>query len=177
MGGRNLDFNARRLTFGRSKHRPWLGGERLGYHQTNPSRKQNGEAGINLDLNQPAIMYSPQVLDHLENPRHVGEMADASACGEATNPVCGDLLQLYLKISEGRITAASFKAHGCPPTLAAASALTEMVIDLTLDGASRLTPADVTRALGTLPRHKEHCAVLAMDALRAALADYQPDVV
>jgi len=119
-------------------------------------------------------MYSAQVLDHLENPRHVGEMADASACGVATNPVCGDLLHLYLKIAGGKIAAARFKAHGCPPTLAAASALTEMIVDLTLETAGALTPPDVTRALGTLPRNKEHCSILAIDALRAALAAYQP---
>jgi nitrogen fixation NifU-like protein len=122
-------------------------------------------------------MYSPTVLDHLENPRNVGEMADASVCGVATNPVCGDLLHLYLKIADGRIAAASFKAHGCPPTLAAASVLTEMITDLALDEARALAPQDVTRALESLPRNKEHCSVLAIDALRAALTEYQRSVV
>ena len=122
-------------------------------------------------------MYSPQILDHLENPRHVGEMADASARGTATNPVCGDLLHLYLRIDGGRIVGASFQAQGCPPTLAASSALTELVTGLALADARALAPPDVTRALGRLPRHKEHCSVLAIDALRAALADYPPGVV
>jgi nitrogen fixation protein NifU and related proteins len=118
-------------------------------------------------------MYSAIVLDHLENPRNVGEMADASARGVATNPVCGDLLHLCLKIEEGRIVAASFKVQGCPPSIAAASVLTEMVRGLTLDEARRLAPPDVTRALESLPRNKEHCSILAVDGLRAALGEYQ----
>jgi nitrogen fixation NifU-like protein len=97
-------------------------------------------------------------------------MADATATGEATNPVCGDLLRLYVKIADGRITAASFKVQGCPPSIAAGSVLTEMITNLTLEEARKLTPQDVTRALEHLPRNKEHCSVLAIDALRAALA-------
>ncbi len=115
-------------------------------------------------------MYSAKVLDHLENPRNVGEMGDATARGNATNPVCGDLLHLYLKITNGRITAASFKVQGCPPSIAAGSVLTEMVTNLTVEEARKLRPQDVTRALESLPRNKEHCSVLAIDALRAALA-------
>lgn len=117
-------------------------------------------------------MYSPKVLAHLDHPRNVGEIADASAYGEATNPVCGDLLHLYLKIDEDKIIAASFKAYGCPPTLAAASALTEIVIGLRFHEARTLKSQDVIRALESLPRNKEHCAILAIDALRAALAGF-----
>jgi nitrogen fixation protein NifU and related proteins len=115
-------------------------------------------------------MYSAKVLEHLENPRNVGEMGDATARGEATNPVCGDLLRLYIKVTDGKITAASFKVQGCPPSIAAGSALTEMLSGLTVDEARKLAPRDVTRALENLPRNKEHCSVLAIDALRAALA-------
>jgi nitrogen fixation protein NifU and related proteins len=118
-------------------------------------------------------MYSPTVLDHLENPRNVGEMADASARGVATNPVCGDLLHLWLKVEDGKVIEASFKVQGCPPSIAAASVLTEMVRGLTLDEARELAPPDVTRALESLPRNKEHCSVLAVDGLRAALGEYQ----
>ena len=115
-------------------------------------------------------MYSSKVLEHLENPRNVGEMADATAHGEAANPVCGDLLRLYLKLADGKIATASFKVQGCPPSIAAGSMLTELITGLTIEEARRLTPADVTRALESLPRNKEHCSVLAIDALRAALA-------
>jgi nitrogen fixation NifU-like protein len=114
-------------------------------------------------------MYSQKILEHLENPRNVGEMSDATSRGVATNPVCGDLLHLYIKITDGRITAASFKVQGCPPSVAAGSALTEMITGLTVEEARGLTPQDVTRALETLPRNKEHCAVLAIDALRSAI--------
>jgi nitrogen fixation NifU-like protein len=123
------------------------------------------------------FMYSPQVLDHLENPRNAGEMSDATAQGEATNPVCGDLLHLYLKIQEGRITAASFLAQGCPPSIAAGSITTEMVRGLTIEEARGLRPKDIAQALGGLPRNKEHCSVLAIDALRAALAELPAAVV
>ena len=114
-------------------------------------------------------MYSAKVLEHLENPRNVGEMSDATARGEATNPVCGDLLRLFIKVADGKIADARFKVQGCPPSVAAGSALTEMIMNLTLEEARALTAQDVTRALEYLPRNKEHCSVLAIDALRHSL--------
>lgn len=122
-------------------------------------------------------MYSKKVLEHLQNPRNAGEMADATARGGSTNPVCGDVLHLSLKIADDRILAASFTVEGCPPSIAAASALTEMIAGLTTEEARRLKPADVAQALEGLPRNKEHCAVLAIDALRAALAGGRRDVL
>jgi len=115
-------------------------------------------------------MYNPTVLEHLDNPRNVGEMADATAHGVATNPVCGDLLHLYLKLADGRIHAASFQVEGCPPSIAAGSLLTELLPGKTVAEARALKAKDISAALGGLPRNKEHCAVLAVDALRAALA-------
>jgi nitrogen fixation NifU-like protein len=115
-------------------------------------------------------MYSAKILEHLENPRNAGEMSDATARGEATNPVCGDLLHLYIKVDGGKIVEATFKVQGCPPSVAAGSALTEIITGLTVDEARKLAPQDITRALESLPRNKEHCSVLAIDALRAALA-------
>ena len=114
-------------------------------------------------------MYSSKVLEHLDNPRNVGVMEDTSARGEATNPVCGDLLHLYLKIADGKIIASSFQAQACPPCIAAASILTEMIQGRMIVEALLLKPADVTQALESLPRNKEHCSVLAIDALKAAL--------
>ena len=122
-------------------------------------------------------MYSAKVLEHLENPRNAGEMNDATAMGTATNPVCGDLLHLYIKVYGGKIAAASFTVQGCPPSVAAGSALSELITDLSLEEAGKLTPSDVTRALESLPRNKEHCSALAIDALRAALAEIKHDVV
>jgi nitrogen fixation NifU-like protein len=118
-------------------------------------------------------MYSSRVLEHLDNPRHVGVLANASSKGEATNPVCGDLLHLYLQIENDQIISASFQVQGCPPSIAAGSVLTEMITGLSLDEARMLKPQDVARALETLPRNKEHCAVLAIEALQSALSHYQ----
>src|SRR5262245_46903171 len=122
-------------------------------------------------------IYSAKVLEHLENPRNVGELPAATSHGEATNPVCGDLLHLYLKIEDGKITASSFKVQGCPPSIAAGSALTELIKGMTIEEASGLKPRDLTRALESLPRNKEHCSVLAIDALHAALAEPQSGVL
>jgi nitrogen fixation protein NifU and related proteins len=121
-------------------------------------------------------MYSPQVLDHLDNPRNVGSMAEPSASGQASNPVCGDVVHIFLKIDHGTIAAASFEAQGCPPTIAASSILTEMVTGLGIENAGNLRPADVTGALGGLPRNKEHCSLVAIDALRAALKNLDPNI-
>lgn len=119
-------------------------------------------------------MYSSRVLEHIENPRNSGVMSDHTSKGEATNPVCGDLLHLYLKVENDAIAGSSFMAHGCPPTIAAASALTEMLAGLTVAQAGKLKPDDVTHALEYLPPNKEHCSILAIDALTAALAPLEP---
>jgi len=115
-------------------------------------------------------MYSSTVLDHLENPRHVGEVSNATARGESSNPVCGDRMTLTLRISEGTITEARFLVDGCPPSIAAGSMLTVLLTGQDLAAAAQLTSRQLSDELGRLPRHKEHCAILAIDALRAALA-------
>ena len=115
-------------------------------------------------------MYSPTVLDHLDNPRNPGAMPNATHKGTATNPVCGDLLNLYLKLEHEQISAASFEAQSCPPCIAAASLLTEMLIHQSVANARQIKPNDLKQALGGLPRNKDHCALLAIDALRDALA-------
>jgi nitrogen fixation NifU-like protein len=122
-------------------------------------------------------VYSEKVLEHLEHPRNVGAIDRADARGEAENPVCGDLLHLYLRTEGGRIAEAGFQAQGCPPTIAAASVLTELIAGRSIEEARALEPDDVTRALQTLPRNKAHCAVLAIDALRSALAQLSPRVL
>lgn len=119
-------------------------------------------------------MYSAKVLDHLENPRNIGEIAEATARGESFNPVCGDRMILDLRIEgasgDERIVEARFQVEGCPPSIAAGSVLTELITGQTIAAARALTAREVTLALGALPRNKEHCSVLAVDALRAALA-------
>jgi nitrogen fixation NifU-like protein len=113
--------------------------------------------------------YSAAFKDHLANPRNAGELEDADAVAELTNPVCGDRLRLSLRVRGGRVEAARFLAYGCAPTLACGSALTEMLEGMTLADAARLARADLTRALGGLPARKGHAAALAVETLHAAL--------
>ena len=113
--------------------------------------------------------YSETFKDHLAHPRRAGELPDADAFAERTNPVCGDRLRLSLRVRDGRIEDARFLAYGCAPTLACGSALTEMLVGMTKEDALRLTRADVTRALDGLPARKGHAAALAIETLQAAL--------
>jgi nitrogen fixation NifU-like protein len=115
------------------------------------------------------MSYSEAVKDHLAHPRNAGELADADASAELTNPACGDRLRLALRIRDGRITAARFLAYGCPPTLACGSALTEMLEGITPDEAARITRQQLTKVLDGLPARKSHAAALAIETLHAAL--------
>ena len=119
-------------------------------------------------------MYSPQLLDHFENPRNAGDLADADAAVELENPVCGDVIRLSLKFDEGRIREIRFKAKGCVPAMACGSALTEMVLGKTADQARRLTREDLTRALGGVPQASGHAVQLALDTLSALLQQASP---
>jgi len=114
-------------------------------------------------------MYSPQLLDHFQNPRNVGEIASADAVAETENPACGDVLRLTLKTGAGRISQARFKAKGCVAAIACGSALTEMLTGKTLREAQKLRREDVSAAVGGLPQASTHAAQLALDALAAAL--------
>lgn len=113
--------------------------------------------------------YSRAFKDHLTNPRNAGELKDANAVAEESNPVCGDRLRLSLRVSHGRIEAARFLAYGCPPTLACGSVLTEMIQGKTVDEAMRFTRRDVLDVVGGLPARKHHAAALAIETLRRAL--------
>jgi nitrogen fixation NifU-like protein len=115
-------------------------------------------------------MYSPQLLDHFQNPRNAGDLADADATIEIENPVCGDVIRLSVKFDAGRIAAIKFKAKGCVPAMACGSALTEIVEGKTAEEARRLATEDLVRAVGGLPQASSHAAQLALDALSAALA-------
>ncbi|HJU55426.1 MAG TPA: iron-sulfur cluster assembly scaffold protein [Pyrinomonadaceae bacterium] len=114
--------------------------------------------------------YSATFKDHLANPRNAGELPDATAVAEETNPVCGDRLRLSIRVRGGRIEAARFLAYGCAPTLACGSALAQMLEGMMIEEAARLTRQEVARAVGGLPARKGHAAALAVETLRAALA-------
>lgn len=114
-------------------------------------------------------MYSARLLDHFQNPRNAGELADADATAQIENPVCGDIVRIALKINLGRIAEIRFKAKGCVPAMACASALTELAEGKTLEDARNLKCENVTAAVGGLPQASSHAAQLALDALGAAL--------
>ena len=118
-------------------------------------------------------LYNDTLLDHYQNPRNVGELEAADAVGIVENSACGDVLQLYLQIDAGRIARATFKTFGCAAAIAASSMLTEMIKGVTLKELQQVCKEDVAEALGGLPPMKLHCSVLAEDAIRAALEDYQ----
>ena len=118
-------------------------------------------------------MYSAQVMDHFANPRNVGVIDDADGVGTVGNPVCGDIMKMYIKVQDGRIADAKFQTFGCGAAIATSSITTELVIGLTIDEADRLSRNDVAEALGGLPKLKLHCSNLATDALRAAIAHYR----
>ena len=116
--------------------------------------------------------YSPIVIDHFRNPRNVGELADANARASVTNPVCGDVLKLTLKIVEGHIADAQFKTLGCEAAIAASSLLTEMIKGKGLLEAQTITPEMITTALGGLPKVKLHASALVEEGLKRALDEY-----
>ena len=113
--------------------------------------------------------YSEALKDHLANPRGAGELGDADAAAELSNPVCGDRLRLSLRVRAGRVEAARFLAYGCAPTLACGSALAEMLEGMRVEEAAALTRKDLVSALGGLPARKQHAAALAVETLQAAL--------
>jgi NifU-like protein involved in Fe-S cluster formation len=119
------------------------------------------------------LTYSAKFKDHLANPRNAGELTEANASAEESNPVCGDRLRLSLLMREDRIEAARFLAYGCPPTLACGSVLTELVQGKTVAEARCLTRASLLDAIGGLPARKHHAAALAIETLRSALRDVE----
>jgi nitrogen fixation NifU-like protein len=119
-------------------------------------------------------MYSAQLLDHFQNPRNAGDVADADAIAEIENPACGDVLRFSLKMKSGRIAEIRFKAKGCVPSMACASALTELVAGQTLDDGRSLRRETLIAAVGGLPQASTHAAQLALDTLAAALRQVKP---
>ena len=114
-------------------------------------------------------MYSPQLLDHFERPRNSGELPDADAHVRIENPACGDILELAIKMAAGRISEIRFRAKGCVPAMACASAMTELAKGKSPQEASAVSKAEVVDAVGGVPPASGHAAQLAIDALRAAL--------
>ena len=118
-------------------------------------------------------MYSEKVMEHFQNPRNVGEIENADGVGEIGNPVCGDIMKLYIKVNDNRITEAKFKTFGCGAAIATSSMVTELVKGKTLEEAEKISRNTVADALGGLPSVKMHCSNLAADALHKAIEDYR----
>ena len=117
-------------------------------------------------------LYSEKVMDHFRNPRNVGVIENADGVGEVGNPVCGDIMKIYLKIRDDTIADVKFETFGCGSAIASRSMATELIKGKPISDALQLTNKAVTEALGGLPAHKLHCSVLAEEAIKAALQDY-----
>ncbi len=117
-------------------------------------------------------LYSKVVMEHFQNPRNMGELEDASAIGEAGNPVCGDLMKIYIRVEDDVITDITFKTFGCAAAIATSSMVTEMAKGKTLKEAYDITRDDVAYELEGLPPIKMHCSNLAADALKEAIKNY-----
>ena len=118
------------------------------------------------------ISYSKKVMDHFMNPRNVGEIESPDGYGKVGNPVCGDLMEIFITVKDDRIDGIKFRTFGCGSAIAVSSMVTEMARGRTLEEAIKITRNDVAQELGGLPPQKMHCSNLGADALHAAIEDY-----
>ncbi|RLG20937.1 Fe-S cluster assembly scaffold protein NifU [Candidatus Micrarchaeota archaeon] len=120
-----------------------------------------------------AFRYSKKVLEHFRNPHNMGEIKDADGIGRVGNPVCGDVMYLYIKVKDNVITDVKFQTFGCVAAISSSSILTDMIKGMTIEEAEKLTKDDVLKKLDGLAPVKLHCSVLAVEALRKAIGDYR----
>jgi nitrogen fixation NifU-like protein len=116
--------------------------------------------------------YSEKVMEHFKNPRNVGEIENPDGVGHVGNPVCGDIMELYIKVKDGTIVDAKFKTFGCGAAIATSSMVTEIVKGKSIKEALKISNKTVAEALDGLPAVKMHCSVLAEEALKSAIEDY-----
>ena len=119
------------------------------------------------------MQYSKKLIDHFTNPRNQGRLDKPSAIGIVGNPVCGDLMKIYLDVKDGVINDIKFETLGCASAIATSSMVTELAKGKTLTEAERITRNDVANALEGLPPIKMHCSNLAADALKKAITEYK----
>ena len=124
------------------------------------------------------MQYTKKVLDHFKNPRNQGEMKNPDGVGEVGNPVCGDMMKIYIKVGKNKkgqeiVEDIKFQTLGCGAAVAASSMLTDMAKGLTLDKAKLITREQIVKKLGGLPQTKIHCSVLAQEGLKKAIADFR----
>ncbi len=118
-------------------------------------------------------MYSKEVMDHFMNPRNVGEIPDPDGVGVEGNPVCGDVMKLFIKVKDDRIEDVKFQTFGCGAAIAVSSMITELAKGKTIDEAEKISKEDVADKLGGLPPQKMHCSNLGADALKKAIEDFR----
>ncbi len=118
------------------------------------------------------MQYSDLVMEHFMNPRNVGTIEDADGVGQEGNPVCGDLMEIYIKVNGGSISDVKFRTFGCGAAIATSSIATEMIKGKPLNEAETLSNKAIVEALGGLPPVKVHCSMLAVGALKQAIEDY-----
>ncbi len=119
------------------------------------------------------MLYSKTVMEHFKNPRNVGVIDDADGVGEVGNPLCGDMMTIYLKIDNDKIDDIKFQTFGCGSAIAVSSMLTELAMGKNVEEAKKITNKDVAAALEGLPKNKLHCSNLGADALHMAIQDYE----
>jgi nitrogen fixation NifU-like protein len=119
------------------------------------------------------MRYSEAIHEHFDNPRNIGVIEFPDGAAEVSNPACGDIMHLTLRIVDARITEAKFKTMGCPAAIAAGSVTTELLVGRSIDEPTTLTRVEVNEALGGLSPQKVHTSVLAEDAVKAAVGDYR----
>lgn len=117
--------------------------------------------------------YSEKVMDHFENPRNQGILENPDGIGVEGNPQCGDIMKIYIKVTDNRIADVKFQTFGCGAAIASSSMATEMIMGKTLEEAWELSNKAVAQALDGLPPQKVHCSVLAEDAIHRAINDYR----
>jgi nitrogen fixation NifU-like protein len=118
-------------------------------------------------------MYSKEVMEHFRNPRNMGTMENPDGVGKVGNPVCGDMMEVYIRVKDNIIKDIKFQTFGCVAAIATTSMLTELAKGKTIAEAGKLSNKNVADALGGLPPIKMHCSNLAADALHAAIKDYK----
>jgi len=123
-------------------------------------------------MSDPWSLYNDKVMEHFKNPRNVGEIEDPDGVGHVGNLVCGDVMELYIKVKDGIIVDAKFKTFGCAAAIATSSMVTEMVKGKRIEEALKISNKAVVEALDGLPPAKVHCSVMAEDALKSAIEDY-----
>ena len=120
--------------------------------------------------------YTKKVMELFRNPHNVGVLEDADGIGKVGNPVCGDLMHVYIKVRDNKIADVKFKTFGCVAAIATSSMITDLAKGKTLEEAKKLTNNDVVKNLGGLPPIKMHCSNLAASALKKAIEDYEKKV-